>query len=136
MLSHTHKQYIKPRKEQKEQEMVTMRAFCYLLIFFILQLYAEVSNANFNKRAPLVANNGGLGASTSTPIANKAIEDVIENRKTLKHGCVNVETNEKNGLEIESKEAVRKRKNMKRVTKTVSLTADYRDPGHHPPRHN
>ncbi|XP_024006816.1 root meristem growth factor 1 [Eutrema salsugineum] len=115
---------------------MNMRVFCYLLIFFILQLYAKVSNANLNRQAPLTANNGGLGASTSTPIDNKAIDNVSENRKTLKHGTVNVEGNEKNGLEIESKETVRKEKNMTRLTKTVSLTADYSAPGHHPPRHN
>ncbi|KAF8082328.1 hypothetical protein N665_0832s0002 [Sinapis alba] len=105
--------------------MVSIRAFCYLLIFLILQLHAKVSHANFNRQA---AKNGGLGASTSSQIANKATESVIENRKTLKH--------EKNSLVIESKETVRKRKNKKRLTKTVSLTADYSDPGHHPPRHN
>jgi len=49
---------------------------------------------------------------------------------------VKVEANEKNGLEIESKEMVKKRKNKKRLTKTESLTADYSNPGHHPPRHN
>ncbi|KAG2301221.1 hypothetical protein Bca52824_029872 [Brassica carinata] len=114
--------------------MVSMRAFCYLLIFFILQLHGKVAHANFNRQVPLPAKNGRLGASTSTQIANKATESVIENRKTLKHENVNV--NEKNSLVIESKETVRKRKSKKKLTKTVSLTADYSDPGHHPPRHN
>ncbi|XP_019095828.1 PREDICTED: root meristem growth factor 1-like [Camelina sativa] len=74
--------------------------------------------------------------STSIQIANKLAEDEVENRKTLKHVNVKVEANEKNGLEIESKETVRKRKSKKTLTKTASLTADYSNPGHHPPRHN
>ncbi|CAH8303930.1 unnamed protein product [Eruca vesicaria subsp. sativa] len=116
--------------------MVSMRAFCHLLIFFILQLHAQVSHGNLNRQAPLATKNGGLGASTSTQIANKAFENVIENRKTLKHENVKIEANEKNSLVIESKETVRERKGKKRLTKTLSLTADYSDPGHHPPRHN
>ena len=58
------------------------------------------------------------------------------NRKALKHGNMKGEANEMNSLAIESKETVRKRKSKKRLTKTVSLTADYSNPGHHPPRHN
>ncbi|ESQ32452.1 hypothetical protein EUTSA_v10005475mg [Eutrema salsugineum] len=100
-----------------------------------LRYIITLTKINFSI-APLAANNGGLGAITSTPIDNKAIDNVSENRKTLKHGTVNVEANEKNGLEIQSKETVRKRKNMTRLTKTVSLTADYSALGHHPPRHN
>lgn len=30
--------------------MVSMRALCYLLVFFILQLHAEVSHANFGRQ--------------------------------------------------------------------------------------
>nr|AAV25872.1 hypothetical Protein [Brassica oleracea] len=120
--------------------MVSMRAFCYLLIFFILQLHAKVSHANFNREGmcvvPQAAKNGGLGASTSTQITSEAIENVMGNRKALKHGNMKGEANEMNSLAIESKETVRKRKSKKRLTKTVSLTADYSDPGHHPPRHN
>ncbi|KAJ0238132.1 Protein GOLVEN 11 [Hirschfeldia incana] len=116
--------------------MVSMRAFCYLLIFFILQLHAEVSHANFSRQVPQAAKNGGFKASTSNQIASKAIENVIGNRKALKHGNMRGEANEMNSLRIENKEAVRKRKSKKRLTKTVSLTADYSDPGHHPPRHN
>ncbi|KAJ4874254.1 Root meristem growth factor 1 [Raphanus sativus] len=116
--------------------MVSMRALCYLLVFFILQLHAEVSHANFGRQVPQAAKNGGLGASTSTQTASKAIENVIGNRKALKYGNMKGEANEINSLAIESKETVRKRKSKKRLTKTVSLTADYSDPGHHPPRHN
>ncbi|EOA14796.1 hypothetical protein CARUB_v10028102mg [Capsella rubella] len=117
--------------------MVSIRVFCYLLIFFVLQVQAKVSNANFNRRAQKSENSESLRASTSsTQIANKLAEDVIENRKTLKHVNVKVEANEKNGFVIESKETVRKRKSKKRLTKTASLTADYSNPGHHPPRHN
>ncbi|VVB17532.1 unnamed protein product [Arabis nemorensis] len=105
-------------------------------MFFNLQLHAIVSNANPNSQDPQEANSEGLGANIITHIANKAIQDVIGNRKTLKHVYVNVEANEKNGFEIESKETVGGRKNKKRLAKTVSLTADYSDPGHHPPRHN
>ncbi|CAL9244411.1 unnamed protein product [Arabidopsis halleri] len=116
--------------------MVSIRVICYLLIFSVLQLHAKVSNANFNSQAPQMENSEGLGARTSTQIANKPAEDLIENRKTVKHVNVKVEANKKNGLEIESKEMVKKRKNKKRLTKTASLTADYSNPGHHPPRHN
>ncbi|AED97381.1 unnamed protein product [Arabidopsis thaliana] len=116
--------------------MVSIRVICYLLVFSVLQVHAKVSNANFNSQAPQMKNSEGLGASNGTQIAKKHAEDVIENRKTLKHVNVKVEANEKNGLEIESKEMVKKRKNKKRLTKTESLTADYSNPGHHPPRHN
>ncbi|CAF1921268.1 unnamed protein product [Brassica napus] len=116
--------------------MVSMRAFCYLLIFFILQLHAKVSHANFNREVPQAAKNGGLGASTSTQITSEAIENVMGNRKALKHGNMKGEANEMNSLAIESKETVRKRKSKKRLTKTVSLTADYSDPGRKKPTHD
>ncbi|XP_019087677.1 PREDICTED: root meristem growth factor 1 [Camelina sativa] len=115
--------------------MVSIRVFCYLLIFFVLQLHAKVSNAYINRQG-IYLHTPLQTESTSIQIANKFAEDVVVNRKTLKHVNVKVEANEKKGLEIESKDTVRKRKNKKRLTKTASLTADYSNPGHHPPRHN
>uniref|UniRef100_A0A1J3JYJ8 Root meristem growth factor 1 n=1 Tax=Noccaea caerulescens TaxID=107243 RepID=A0A1J3JYJ8_NOCCA len=107
----------------------------YILIVLVLQLYAKVSSANFDSHASQAANSEGLRARSTS--IQKVNQDVIENRRTLKDVNANVEANEKNGLKIEGKETVRERKNKKkRLTKTVSLTADYSDPGHHPPRHN
>ncbi|CAN8277372.1 unnamed protein product [Cochlearia groenlandica] len=118
--------------------MVTIRPFCYLLIFFMFQFHAKFSNANFSSQGLQAANSECRGEGTNTQFVNKAVKDVLKNRKTLMHINVKVEANdEKNGFKIESKEMLKKkRKNKKRLTKTVSLTADYNDPGHHPPRHN
>ncbi|XP_010522361.1 PREDICTED: root meristem growth factor 1 [Tarenaya hassleriana] len=109
--------------------MVSIRVSCSLLILLILQLHAHVSNSK--EILPQATKGGELQSVTSTINPNeKNVGNGMRNRKMLK--------GEKKDVEAETtEELVRgEERNEENELKTASLTADYSDPLHHPPRHN